>query len=116
ETLNIEKSETQLFLSYGRSTASVTYEKLAQSDVGANSTTREAVALGYYLKISKYWNLSALTQHDLTNSRPIYRQVGIVYTDECVQIGLDWRRDYTSDRDIRPSNSILLVFQLANMG
>ena len=61
-------------------------------------------------------NFSATTQQDLTTSRPVYRQIGLTYTDECASIGLLWRRDYTSDRDIRPGNSILLVFQLANMG
>ncbi len=115
ETLDVEKSETELYLTYGRATASFVYAKLSPSAVAISSNTREAVQVGLNLRLTKYWAMTATTQEDLTNSQTVFRQIGLTYTDECASIGLIVRRDYTSDRDIRPSNSVLFVFQLANL-
>jgi LPS-assembly protein len=39
-------------------------------------------------------------------------EFGIGYEDECLGASISYRRDYTSDRDLPPSTSVLVRFQL----
>jgi LPS-assembly protein len=39
-------------------------------------------------------------------------EFGFGYADECLGLSLSWRRQYTRDRDVPPSSSILFRFNL----
>ena len=43
-------------------------------------------------------------------------RVGIAYTDECLDIGLTWRRDYEDTGDARAGNSYLLRLVFRGLG
>jgi len=59
-----------------------------------------------------YWSVFAGARRDLENSRMIDDEFGVGYEDECLAISLSYRRDYTTDRDVPPSTSVLLRFNL----
>jgi LPS-assembly protein len=42
----------------------------------------------------------------------LYSEFGVGYEDECLGVSLAYRRQYVRDRDIPPSTSILLRFNL----
>ena len=43
-------------------------------------------------------------------------RVGIAYTDDCLDIGLTWRRDYDSTGDAKSGNSFLLRLAFRGLG
>ncbi len=40
----------------------------------------------------------------------------MAYADECLELGLTWRRDYTSSGDSRRGNTFQVYFALRNLG
>jgi LPS-assembly protein len=58
------------------------------------------------------WVGFAAARRDLANSQMLDDEFGIGYDDECLKISLSYRRQYTRDRDIPPSTSILFRFKL----
>ena len=38
------------------------------------------------------------------------------YEDDCIRLGLTWRRDYQDTGDARAGNSFLLTLALTNIG
>lgn len=88
---------------------------------------REEVRLGGRIQFAKYWSLFGSTVIDLTDRQedplstadgfePVRHRIGIAYNDDCIELGLTWRRDYDQTGDARRGNSFLLRLALKNLG
>lgn len=88
---------------------------------------REEVQLAARVQFARYWSLFGSTVIDLTDSRedplstadgyePVRHRLGLLYDDECVEIGLTWRRDYERQGDARRGNTYLFRLALKNLG
>ena len=47
---------------------------------------------------------------------PIRHRLGVAYEDDCLNLGLAWKRDYRNVGDARSGNSYLLTLSLKNLG
>ena len=43
-------------------------------------------------------------------------RVGVQYEDDCLRLGLTWRRSYIDAGDARSGNTFLLTLALTNLG
>jgi LPS-assembly protein len=88
---------------------------------------REEIRLGGRVRFANYWSIFGSTIIDLTNEEedpqsvadgyePIRHRLGIAYDDECIEIGLTWRRDYDTTGDFRRGNTFLFRVALKNLG
>ena len=88
---------------------------------------REEVRLGGRVQVSKFISIFGSAVVDLTDRaedplsladgyQPIRHRLGIAYTDECLDIGLTWRRDYDTAGDARAGNSYLLRLVFRGLG
>ena len=88
---------------------------------------REEIRLGGRLQISRYWSVFGSTVVDLTSRRedpltlsdgyqPIRHRLGILYDDDCIELGVTWRREYDAIGDARRGNTFLLRLALKNLG
>ena len=88
---------------------------------------REEIRLGGRIQFAKYWSVFGSTVIDLTGRRedslsmadgydPVRHRVGLLYDDDCIALGLTWRRDYDQTGDARRGNSFLLRLALKNLG
>lgn len=88
---------------------------------------REELRLGGRVQVARYWSLFGSTIIDLTSRgedifssadgyEPVRHRLGISYEDDCLELGLTWRRDYEDTGDARRGNSFLLRLSLKNIG
>lgn len=88
---------------------------------------REEIRLGARLKFARYWSVFGSTVIDLTGRSedplslsdgfdPVRHRFGIVYDDDCLELGVTWRRDYESTGDARQGNTFLLRLAFKNLG
>ncbi|WP_293880179.1 LPS assembly protein LptD [Sphingomonas sp.] len=88
---------------------------------------REEVRLGGRVQIGRYFSIFGATTIDLTNAAedatstadgyaPVRHRLGIAYTDDCLDIGITWRRDYDTTGDARSGNSFLLRLAFRGLG
>ena len=47
---------------------------------------------------------------------PIRHRLGVAYQDDCIDLGVTWRRDYLTVGDARRGNAFLLTLSLKNIG
>ncbi len=47
---------------------------------------------------------------------PIRTRLGVAYTDDCIEFGLTWRRDFITAGDAERGNTFQLFFSLRNLG
>lgn len=88
---------------------------------------REELRLGGRVRFARYWSLFGSTLIDLTSNRedptttsdgyePVRHRLGLAYDDECIEIGITWRRDYETTGDFRRGNSFSFRVALKNLG
>jgi LPS-assembly protein len=108
----IRRNQVYLDGSYGRTSVELSYVRLPQQDVIATNEPREEVNGQATIGLFGNWVGFAAARRDLANSQMLDDEFGIGYDDECLKISLSYRRQYTRDRDIPPSTSILFRFKL----
>ena len=88
---------------------------------------REEVRLGGRIQFARYWSIFGSAIVDLTDKNedpqslsdgyePIRHRLGITYEDDCLRIGVTWRRDYDPSGDARRGNTYQLTLSLRNLG
>jgi LPS-assembly protein len=77
-----------------------------------DANSREEINGQATIGITDYWLLYAAARRDLETSQMLYSEYGVGYEDECLGVSLAYRRQYVRDRDIPPSTSVLLRFNL----
>ena len=89
---------------------------------------REELRLAGRVRFARYWSVFGSTVIDLTGREedptslsdgfaPVRHRIGILYDDDCIELGITWRRDYFNDDfNQRRGNSFLFRVALRNLG
>lgn len=88
---------------------------------------REELRTAGRISFAKYWSLFGSAVINLTNREedptftsdgfePLRTRLGLAYQDDCMEIGLTWRRDYASSGDAERGNTFQIHFALRNLG
>ena len=87
----------------------------------------EEARVGARVTFARYWSAFGSAIVDLTGRgedplsrsdgfQPVRHRLGILYDDECLALGLTWRRTYVTQGDSRSGNSFGLTISLRNLG
>ena len=82
---------------------------------------KEELRVAGRIKFAKYWSMFGATVLDLTDKRedplsladgfePVRNRLGIAYEDECLELGLTWRRDYERIGAFRKGSTFGIAF------
>ncbi len=88
---------------------------------------REELRLAGRVKFARYFSLFGSGVINLTDQEedptltsdgfePLRTRVGVAYTDDCLEMGLTWRRDYATQGDAERGNTFQVFFALRNLG
>ena len=88
---------------------------------------REEIRAAGRFTIGRHWSVFGSGVFNLTGAdedpvfapdgfEPIRTRLGIAYSDDCIEFGATWRRDYISAGDAERGNSFQLFFALRNLG
>ncbi len=88
---------------------------------------REELRAAARVAFAKYWSLFGSGVFNLTNREedptltsngfsPVRTRLGLAYQDDCLELGLAWRRDYVDTGDARRGNTFQVYFALRNLG
>ncbi|MFD1787184.1 LPS-assembly protein LptD [Sphingomonas floccifaciens] len=88
---------------------------------------REEARVGGRAQVARFWSVFGSAVVDLTDRaedplslsngfQPVRHRVGVSYEDDCLRLGLTWRRDYQDRGDARRGNSYLLTLSFKNLG
>ncbi|MEO6041060.1 MAG: LPS assembly protein LptD [Croceibacterium sp.] len=88
---------------------------------------REELRAAGRVAFAKYWSVFGSAVFNLTNREedpsftadgfePLRTRLGIAYEDDCLEMGLVWRRDYVAVADSKQGNIFRVYFNLKNLG
>lgn len=129
DSLALRRNEIDAVVGGARSYASVGY-LLLNRDIDAtieDLRDREEIRVAGRLQFARHWSIFGSAVADLTGREedplsssdgfdPIRHRIGILYNDDCIELGLTWRRDYESTADLQRGNTFLIRVALRNLG
>ena len=88
---------------------------------------REEARVAGRVQFARFWSAFGSAVVDLTNRAedplslsdgfdPVRHRLGVQYEDDCLRLGLTWRRDYNNTGDARRGNSFSLTLAFTNLG
>ncbi len=88
---------------------------------------REEARVGGRAQISRFWSVYGSVLVDLTDYeedplsgsdgfQPVRHRLGFAYEDDCLRLGLTWKRDYATTGDAQRGNTFLLALAFKNLG
>ncbi|ROT94926.1 LPS-assembly protein LptD [Altererythrobacter sp. FM1] len=88
---------------------------------------REELRAATRIAFARYWSVFGSGVFNLTDREedptltssgfdPVRTRLGVAYEDECLELGLTWRRDYVDTGDARRGNTFQLYFALRGLG
>lgn len=137
KTLAIRRQELDLTIGSKRTYLMVGYLQLSRdidTAIEPDLGNYRELRLGGRIQIAHYWSIFGSGTIDMTTKKdqianqkqidiadsgvisngfqPVRQRIGIQYDDNCLQLGLTWRRDYSTVGDSRRGNSFMLRFSL----
>jgi LPS-assembly protein len=108
----LRRNEVYVTANLRSSTLTLSYLKLDPESTDPGLGPREQVAADATLAVYGYWSVFGSIRHDLAQSRTIEGSAGLRYEDECFMALFGFNRRETTDRDLRPSTSLILKIGL----
>lgn len=129
DNLAVRRNELDLTVGSRKTYAMLGYLRLNR-DIGPafeDLRDREELRIGARVAFARYWSVFGSTIVDLTNKdedqtslsdgfEPVRHRLGIAYEDDCVELGVTWKRDYEATGDARQGNTFLLRLAFKNLG
>jgi LPS-assembly protein len=107
DTFAVRRNEIDLTVGTKQTYAQIGYLRLNRNIDPAIEDLRDVEELRFAGRVlfNRYWSIFGATVIDLTDKRedplsvadgfePVRSRLGIEYEDECLQLGVTWRRDY----------------------
>ena len=125
----VRRNEIDLTLGTNQSYVQIGYLRLDRNisaDI-EDLRDKEELRLAGRVKFLNYWSLFAATVFDLTSSRedpatdadgfqPVRLRLGLNYEDDCLDLGVSWKRDYERIGDFRKGSTFSLNISLKGLG
>nr|WP_137677883.1 LPS assembly protein LptD [Parerythrobacter lutipelagi] len=88
---------------------------------------REELRIAARVAFARYWSVFGSGVFNLTDAKedpllssdgfePIRTRLGVAYADDCLEMGLTWRRDYVTAGDAQRGDTFQLYFAIRNFG
>lgn len=128
-TLGFRRNEVDATVGSRQTYAQVGYLRLNRNitELAEDLSDREEVRVAGRVAFARHWSAFGSTVIDLTDRNedplsladgfePLRHRLGVLYSDDCLELGVTWRRDYATTGDARRGNSFLLTLNLTNLG
>ncbi len=129
DNLSVRRNEIDATIGSRKTYAEVGYIRLNRNITSGVEDLRdlEEIRIAGRVAFAKFWSVFGSTSIDLTGPaddplstlsgfEPVRHRLGITYENDCVTIGLTWRRDYQTVGDARRGNSFQLRLAFKNLG
>jgi LPS-assembly protein len=129
DTLSVRRNEIDASVGGRRTYGTIGYLRLNRDVDPAieDLRDREEIRFGGRVQVAQHWSLFGSAVIDLTSAEedplsttdgfaPVRHRFGILYDDDCIELGFTWRRDYETTFDVRRGNTFLFRVALRNLG
>ena len=128
DNLAVRRNEIDATVGSARTYAEIGYLRLNRDITQVEDLQdREELRAAARVAFRTYWSVFGSGVFNLTNRdedptlgsdgfQPIRTRLGVAYEDDCLEMGLTWRRDYLDTGDAQRGDTFQVYFALRNLG
>ena len=129
DSFAVRRNEVDLTIGSEQTYAQIGYLRLNRDidPLVEDLRDREELRFAARVKFARYWSVFGATVLDLTNEdedefsladgwEPVRNRLGFAYEDDCLELGLTWRRDYERLGEFRKGSTFALQIGLKGLG
>ena len=128
DSFDIRRNELDVTVGTKRTYAEIGYLRLDRNIAGFEDLQdREELRAAGRIAFANYWSVFGSGVFNLTDAEEdpsfqsdgfeaIRTRLGIAYQDDCLELGVTWRRDYVNAGDAQRGDTFQFYFSLRNLG
>ena len=94
----------------------VNYSFFGEGTGAGEFSNREEITTGFTSELFDDWILRGSTRRDLQRDETLNYGLGLEYRCDCLHVAVDFTRTFTTDRDLKPSDTVFVRLTFKNLG
>ncbi|MFQ5533877.1 MAG: LPS-assembly protein LptD [Sphingomonadales bacterium] len=116
DSFAIRLNEADLLLGPKAVKVDIAFLETDNGSVDPFNPDRREIKLGTRFQFTGNWSANGRFVRSLLDDRSVVAEGGLHYQDECIEFGATVRHNFTTDRDLTPSTSVLIRLVLKHLG
>jgi len=113
--VDLRRSEFDMLIAYPKWGIRAGHVLLNNVEILNFKEQREA-RLATFFNITESWLIQASLRYDIVSKNSLNNRISVVYIDDCMSFEIGFRRKFSEYRDLKPSNSFMIKFNVFTFG
>ena len=113
--IDLRRSELDMLITYSKWGIRAGHVLLNNVEILNFKEQREA-RLATFFNITESWLIQAALRYDVVSKNSLNNRISVVYIDDCMSFEIGFRRKFSEYRDLKPSNSFMIKFNVFTFG
>ena len=113
--INLRRSEFDMLVTYPKWGLRAGHVLLNNVEILNFKEQREA-RIASFVNITDRWLIQAGLRYDVVSKNSLNNRISAVYIDDCMSFEIGFRRKFSEYRDLKPSNSFMIKFNVFTFG
>jgi len=113
--VDLRRSEFDMLIAYPKWGIRAGHVLLNNVEILNFKEQREA-RLATFFNITESWLIQAALRYDVVSKNSLNNRISVVYIDDCMSFEIGFRRKFSEYRDLKPSNSFMIKFNVFTFG
>jgi len=113
--INIRRSEFDMLLNYEKWGIRAGHVLLNNVEI-LNFKEQKELRFASFINITERWLIQSAIRYDEVSKKSLNNRISLVYIDDCISFEIGFRRKFSEYRDLKPSNSFMIKFNVFTFG
>ena len=113
--INLRRSEFDMLITYPKWGIRAGHVLLNNVEILNFKEQREA-RFATFFNLTDQWLIQAALRYDVVSRNSLNNRISAVYIDDCMSFEIGFRRKFSEYRDLKPSNSFMIKFNVFTFG
>ena len=113
--INLRRSEFDMLLNYKKWGIRAGHVLLNNIEI-LNFKEQRELRFASFINITDRWLIQSAIRYDEVSKKSLNNRISLVYIDDCISFEIGFRRKFSEYRDLKPSNSFMIKFNVFTFG
>jgi len=113
--INLRRSEFDMLLTYEKWGVRAGHVLLNNVEI-LNFKEQRELRFASFINITERWLVQSAIRYDEISKKSLNNRISLVYIDDCISFEIGFRRKFSEYRDLKPSNSFMIKFNVFTFG
>ena len=115
DDIDLRRSEFDMLINYEKWGIRAGHVLLNNIEI-LNFEQQRELRFASFINITERWLIQSAIRYDEISKKSLNNRISLVYIDDCISFEIGFRRKFSEYRDLKPSNSFMIKFNVFTFG